>query len=468
MPCTTILVGKKASYDGSTIIARDDDGGGDIKKLIVIENQKKEYKSVISHLKIELPDNPLSYTCVPNVNKEHGMWPSAGINSANVAMTATETISSNALVLGADPYVRYKKKSRTEKEQIGGIGEEDLVAIVLPYIKSAREGVLRMAKLLKEYGTYEPNGMAFADEKEIWWLESIGGHHWIAARVKDDEYVVMPNQFGLDHFNLEDALGKKKNYMCSEDLKDFIEDNHLDLNIDGKFNPRLIFGSHSDQDHIYNTARAWYMCRYFNPRTYKWDGENADFTPISDDIPWSMKPERKISIEEVKYILSSHYQGTPYDPYNKGNDPRKKMYRVIGTSGTDDLAILQIRGYMPEKLKALEWICFSSNLFNAPIPVYTSVSRLPAYLSNVSEDISTDNFYWNSVLINALAEAHYDENIQLVERYQNIMACNGHRLINEYDQKMLIDIICQIDPNAFINVMPSQKVIGNFHERQYW
>ena len=61
MSCTTILVGCKASNDGSTMIARTDDGHFDVKKLVVMEpkQQKKKYKSVISHVEIELPDKPL-------------------------------------------------------------------------------------------------------------------------------------------------------------------------------------------------------------------------------------------------------------------------------------------------------------------------------------------------------------------------------------------------------------------------
>ena len=59
MACTTILVGKKASYDGSTMIARNDDGHYDVKKLITVlpKDQPRRYKSVISHLEIDLPDN---------------------------------------------------------------------------------------------------------------------------------------------------------------------------------------------------------------------------------------------------------------------------------------------------------------------------------------------------------------------------------------------------------------------------
>ena len=440
MPCTTILVGKKASYDGSTMIARNDDGFYDVKKLVVIspKEQKKKYKSVIGQVEIDLPDNPLSYTACPTVGGNRGIWAAAGINEANVGMTATETITSNALVMGADPLLRPNLiRKKGEKAKPCGIGEEDFVVLVLPYIRTAREGVVRLGELLEKYGTYEMNGIAFNDENEIWWLETIGGHHWIARRVKDEEYVIMPNQFGIDYFDLDDAFGKQKEFMCSKDLREFVKDNHLDLNQDGTFNPRRVFGSHSDSDHVYNTPRAWFMGRYFNPTQYKWDGENADFTPESDNIPWSFVPEFKITAEDVKYILSSYYQGTKYNPYSGVDYPEKGMYRSIGIARTGMMSINQIRGYMPDKLKGIEWICFGSNAFNTVLPIYTSTDKVPKYLSETTLEVSTESFYWGSRLIGALADPHFGQTIQMVERYQKTTAAQAHQIINEYDKKMI-------------------------------
>lgn len=313
MACTTILVGKKASYDGSTMIARNDDspsGRFTPKKYVVVhpDEQPRKYISVLSHVEIDLPDNPMRYTAVPNALEGDGIWAASGVNEANVAMTATETITSNPRVLGADPLVVYQPASDGQEEVKGGIGEEDIVCLVLPYIRSAREGVKRLGSLLEQYGTYEMNGIAFQDADEIWWLETIGGHHWMARKVPDDVYVIMPNQLGIDQFNLEDAFSEQKEYMCSADLKDFIEKYHLNLAMDGVLNPRDAFGSHDDSDHVYNTPRAWYMGRCLNPRTWRWDGPAADFTPYSDNIPWCMVPERKVTVEDVKYVLSSHFQ----------------------------------------------------------------------------------------------------------------------------------------------------------------
>jgi dipeptidase len=169
MACTTILVGKNASNDRSTMIARTDDGHFDVKKLIVVnpDKQPRKYKSVISHVEIQLPDNPMRYTACPSVDRKNGIWAATGINAANVGMTATETITSNPRVLAADPLVEYHEARGRAKAVPGGIGEEDIVVLVLPYIHSAREGVERLGELLERYGTYESNGIAFNDEDEI-------------------------------------------------------------------------------------------------------------------------------------------------------------------------------------------------------------------------------------------------------------------------------------------------------------
>ena len=438
MACTTVLVGKKASNDGSAMIARTDDGHFDIKKMIVVPpaKQPKKYKGVASHLEIILPENPMRYTACPNVDPKEGVWPATGINEANVGMTATETITSNPRVLAADPLVVYQDAHDGEKKVIGGIGEEDMVLLVLPYIHSAREGVLRLASLLEQYGTYESNGIAFNDENEIWWLETIGGHHWMARKVPDDVVVINPNQFGMDAFDFDDAFGAQEAHLCSADLRTFSEENHLDLNQNGKNNTRDIFGSHRDMDHIYNTPRAWFMGRYLTPYSHRWDGENAEFTPESDNIPWALVPDRKIAVEDVRYLLSGHYQGTPYNPYTSHDTGLRGTYRSIGINRTGVTSICQIRSNVPDPIKGLEWICFGSTTFSGWIPVYTNVPQLPEYLRTVKMTPSTENLYWSSRLIGAMADKSFASTMQDIERYQDGLAVRGRQIVLKYDRMM--------------------------------
>ena len=439
MSCTTVLVGKNATNDHSTMISRTDDGFFDVKKLVVVEPEKqpKKYKSVISHLEIDLPENPMRYTACPSVDPKNGIWAATGINAAGVGMTATETITSNPRVLAADPLVTYQKaKTRREKDVPGGIGEEDIVVLVLPYIRSAREGVLRLASLLEQYGTYESNGIAFNDAEEVWWLETIGGHHWMAKRVPDDVCVLMPNQFGMDSFDFADAFGAKTAHLCSADLREFISANHLDCNQNGLCNPRDIFGSHGDNDHIYNTPRAWYMGRYLAPFSHRWEGPDAEYGPESDNLPWCIVPDRKVTIEDVRYLLSAHFQGTPYDPYTSRDTGMRGMYRSIGINRTGVTSICQIRGDLPAEIRGLEWVCFGSTAFSAFLPVYPGVPSMPAYLSGVTTDVSTENFYWASRLIGAMADHDYASCVQQIERYQNAVLTKGRQIVLEYDKRM--------------------------------
>lgn len=495
MACTTILVGKDASYDGSTIVARNEDSPGgqfEPKRMQVVlpKDQPRVYTSVESHLTIELPEEPMRYTSVPDAIEGHGVWAAAGFNELNVGMSATETITSNERVLGADPLVVYTPASGVEGEEgyvpacPGGLGEEDFVTLVLPYIKSAREGVERLGALLEKYGTYEMNGIAFSDVDEIWWLETVGGHHWIAKRVPDDMYVTMPNQLGIDWFDLGDAEGEQLEHMASPDLRAWMADNHLDLTLRGEytffsedeyeliedgdddyiedldedldddgsdgddledvfvldagrfediFNPREAFGSRSDSDHVYNTPRAWYMQRFLNPHDV-WEGPFADYTPESDDIPWARVPERKVTIEDVKYVLSAHYQGTPYDPYGKHGTPEtRSLYRPIGINRNGQLAVLQVRPYVDEDHRAIQWMAFGSNPFNALVPFYANVDTLPEYLCNTASTVTTDSFYWSNRLIAALADARFRDNAAHIERYQEKVGARGHQMLRETD-----------------------------------
>ena len=461
MACTTILIGKRASYDGSTIIARNEDspnGKFEPKRLTVVHpaDQPRIYTSVASHVTVELPEDPMRYSAVPDAVPGHGIWAAAGINEANVAMTATETITGNERVLGADPLVEYAAARGVEDEQgyepehVGGLGEEDFVTLVLPYIHSAREGVERLGALLTEYGTYEMNGIAFSDADEIWWLETVGGHHWIAKRVPDDAYVTMPNQLGIDAFDLADAEGPRANHMASADLRTWMASNHLDLTLAGggsvgfsaeegaravsdSFNPRDAFGSHSDSDHVYNTPRAWFMQRCLNPGD-RWDGPGARYRPESDDIPWSRVPERKLTVEDVKYVLSAHYQGTPFDPYGwQGTPASRGAYRPIGINRNGQLAVLQLRGGVPASHRGVQWMAFGSNPFNALVPFYTNVDALPSYLGNTTPRVTSESFYWANRLIAALADARFHDSAAAVEAYQEKMGALGHKMLRETD-----------------------------------
>ena len=410
--CTTILVGKKASIDGSTMISRNDDGHEalDPQRFVVVEpsDQPRHYQSVISHVQVDLPDDPMRYTSIPNSILTNGIWPAAGINSENIAMSATETITTNSRILGIDPYVE------------GGLGEEDLVTLVLPYIHSAKDGVKRLGALLEQYGTYEPNGIAFADNDSVWWLETIGGHHWAAKRIPDDAYVVAPNRMNIDDFDFD-----ADDTLSSADLKNLIAKYHLNPDFD-KYNLRHIFGSASIKDTVYNNPRAWYGQKYFNPE--------IEHDPMEQDLPFICHANRKISIEDVKFVLSSHFENTKYDPYGTSSEDDKTLFRPIGINRNHDVHILQIRNNVPKELAGIHWLAYGANTFNTVVPFYANVENTPAVYKNATGTFDMNNMYWLSCTTALLGDTNYDLYVDLRNTFELEAMGAYHKIQNDTDE----------------------------------
>ena len=148
-----------------------------------------------------------------------------------------------------------------------------------------------------------------------------------------------------------------------------------------------------------------------------------------------MVPEKKITVEDVKYVLSSHFQGTPYDPYAKHSDPvYRNKYRAIGINRTDLLSLIQIRPYMPEEFQVIQWVAFASNPFNVLVPFYPQVSKTPEYMANTTAEVSTENFYWASRMIAAMADAAYE--IQKEEQRKTIEVTTANADIAKQEREI--------------------------------
>ncbi|ORN38591.1 Dipeptidase [Lentilactobacillus parabuchneri] len=349
---------------------------------------------------------------MPDAVPGKGVWGEAGINAHNVAMSATETITTNSRVMGADPF------------EPNGLGEEDLLTITLPYIDSAKQGVQRVGELLEKYGTYESNGIIFSDVNEIWYMETAGGHHWVAQRIPDDAYVIAPNQTGIQEIDFDDP----DSFMYSKDLRKFARDNHL--NLTNHFNFRKIFGSDTQLDRHYNTPRAWYGQRYFDPESVK------DKSPMSNDLPFICHANRKITIEDIKFVLSSHYEDTPYDPFAPGADYKTVPYRPIGINRNQQLSILQLRPNMPSAYSAIQWITFASNPFNVLTPFYTNVINTPDCYRDTTETLDSHNAYWANRLISLIAADHYQALMADIEDYQLKEMGYAHERIAQVDKRI--------------------------------
>ena len=124
------------------------------------------------------------------------------------------------------------------------------------------------------------------------------------------------------------------------------------------------------------------------------------------------KPYRKVTIEDVKYVLSNHYQDTIYDPYGpEGDHVSQRTFRTIGINRTSQTAILQLRPNKPQETTGIQWISYGSMPYNTAVPFFTQVDTTPDYFANTTAKVTTDSFYWANRIIAGLADPHYAHHV---------------------------------------------------------
>ena len=418
--CTTVLVGKKASVDGSVMIARNEDFHEAISvKLFTLEPasevQNRIYHSRNTGVRVALPDKALRCTSVPQafplLKDAVGEYGEAGINEKNVAVSSTESVYGNPRVLAFDPLVPE------------GIGEDAINSIVAPFISSAREGVAFLGKLIAQYGSAEGNGILFADTEEAWYMEIPCGHYWVAQRIPDDCYAIAPNQVSIEHIDFSNP----NDFMWAEGIAAFVDTYKLNPDREG-FNFRHIFGTSTEKDRVYNTPRAWFAQKYLNPE--------IEQSPISNDIPFIRKANRLISVEDVQYILSSHYNETVYDPIGTaGSEYEKTRFRSISLSRTAESHILQLRPDTAAGVAGIQWLAFGTTAFTPYVPFFTNINDTPKIYKKRTSSVSLDNAYWLFKILGFFTESRYTAFRDSNTTYLRDIQSYAFRRIHEITEK---------------------------------
>ena len=413
--CTSILVGKKASLDGATYISRNEDRLVAIhpKRFLVqpaVTGRKEVYTSPYNGLTVPLPEKGYRYTSTPNGDESDGPNEEDGFNEKNVGESATESVYANERVLAYDPFIK------------SGLAEDSMTTLVLPFIDSARDGVRYLGELVKKYGSAEGNGVQFNDAAEVWYMEIVTGHQWVAVRIPDDCYAVAANQIAIEEIDFNDP----DNYMCADGIQEFVANNQLNPDAD-RWNFRHIFGTNTEKDHHYNTPRVWFAQRYLNPE--------IEQDPESPELPFIRKASRKISVEDIQYILKSHYNETKYDPLGHGSEHDKKTYRAISLSRTANSHILQMRDSKTNGAAGVQWISFGVPSFCPHVPFFTNANDTDESYRNLPKTMSLDSAYWLYEALAMVVEAHYAEFIQADLDYQKELAQWARIKIREVDQR---------------------------------
>ena len=434
--CTSIIIGKKASIDGSIMIGRNEDSKAAWPKNYVIHPQinhdtSQTFKSTANKFEMPLPQLAYKYSATPEWTLDEGLFEEDGINEFNVAMSATESAYTNETVLAADPLV------------VDGIGEEAMITVVLPYVKTAKEAVSRLGDIIEKYGTCETNGILFADDNEAWYMETGGGHQWVAQRIPDDSYAVISNQLAIQTIDFADS----DNFMWSSNIIKFVSENHLNPRNDGAFNFREIFGTDTLQDQYYNYPRVWYGLKMFSPE--------LEFSPTSNNMPFINRANRKLSINDAQDYLASHYQGTVYDPIGTGSLADKKRYRPISLAKTQEAHILQLRPNMTKDAVGIQWLAMGVAAQSVFVPFYAGATKTPETYHDAHPQYNPEDAYWVYKHVGVLVDPHYPELGALLQDYRANLRQQLGSNVRKADQQI------QTQPVADVSALLTETNLQN-------
>ncbi|MFR0600885.1 C69 family dipeptidase [Lactobacillus equicursoris] len=408
--CTSILIGKKATIDGSVIIGRNEDSRTAWPKHLAfhqrVETEGNVFKSHGNKFSLDLPKTAYAYSSTPEWTKKYGVFEEDGINEYRVAMSATESAYANERILAIDPF-----------ETETGILEEAMVTVVLPYVKTAQEGVKLLGKIVEEKGAAEANGILFGDKDEAWYMEIGSGHHWVARRIPDDSYTVVANQLSIQEIDFNDPA----NFLYSQGLEAFVYDHRL-WPKDAPFIWRDIFGTRSESDLHYNTPRVWYGQKLLTP--------SVSQEPQSFDLPFLQKADRPLTVQDAQTVLASHYSDTDYDLTNPKN-AGQATFRPIGVATTQESHLLQVRG---EDL--YHWLAMGVTAQSVYIPFFPQGSKTPYMWGNGKVDYSPNSAYWIFKLAGVLVDRDWNKYGKDLSTAQTEAKEKVTRLRYEYDQKL--------------------------------
>lgn len=367
--CTAIYIGKDASADGTTLIAKSNDYG-DVWANYVnltprVENAPGRTMPIDNAGTVftEIPATTYRYTSTPFMDSatayNHlGSDATVCANEYGVVMIMSITAFSNEKALGSDPLIE------------NGLSEFTAVDLVTCQSATAREAVEVLFSIIDEYGSSEVNIAIIADQTEAWYVEMYNGHQYAAVKLPADAACFFGNEFSLEY------LSDYEECIVSEGLESRAVDGGFAVY--GENNELNLLATYSGQDVVtnYSHLRTWMGHKLLSPSSYGGFG-------INDVYPLCFNPENKVSLRDVMELIRNRFEGTEYSPDETG----RTDIRVIGTDTALSVHIAQIRHDLPADIGVVTWESAGPALYGVFIPVSNGVTEIAApYNRNQSTD----------------------------------------------------------------------------------
>jgi len=377
--CSSLAAGINATVDGSVLFGHNEDDSKCPTLMFLVESKSHGPGEVIEMWDITLPDGTKG--TIPQVEGETWayLWsymPGFRFSDSYLNEWGVSIASDNC------------SRSREDKPELTpGIGYW-LRRLVAERAMTAREGVEIMGWAVEEFG-YDSSGRTYivADPKEAWLFAAVNGKHWCAQRVPDDHVAFIPNYYTIRQVNLEDT----DNFLACEDLIEYAKKRGwYHPKKDGPFDFAKVYNTESTQLSLGNKLRHWGALRLLTGEEY----------PDMNDLPFSVKPNRSLSVQDIIEVLRCHYEGTDWewDPdyppceYRPGRwihnlhphsyalfveDNPCQSIRPICAGSTQESFVMQLRSFMPSVIGNVYWRAQCRPCESVFVPWYAGILEVP-------------------------------------------------------------------------------------------
>jgi len=415
--CTILGIGRKAMADGTTVITHNDDSSvADFPLRIVPAADWPEgaKRKVIANAHTREGGNVLGET--PQVKHTYRYFMSrySFMNEKGVAIAESTFSIDTSTDLG-------KKVKDVMWTKGDGIADCWLLQdVALERASTAREAVQVMGKLVEEFGFLTETGgggetMTITDGTETWVAEFYGKDIWAAVRIPEDHVFVAANRARIGEINLAD----KANILAAPKIVSFaVEQGWFDPKAGTPFKVNKIYAPDVP---VTSSRREW--------RVFDLIAPSLRLPATLEDYPFSVTPDKPLTLEDVRKIQADYYEGTPYDmtkgpaagpwgdPFRYVNRGGKGSFeRSINVQRTYYLHIGQVNASLPEPMRGTSWFAYGGPATSYLTPIWPIMNDLPAFLGRGDRygAFDRDSAFWTNIYVQQMAELRFNEAIKHV------------------------------------------------------
>jgi len=445
--CTTIVVGKDACVDGCPMIGYCCDGARYDTRVIKVPAKQHELGEM-RPLYSKPPEN-IRYPRIVDPERSPGYAPIEGQKYTKPVAYIPEVeytngyfelvmpmLNDNRLAMGECTCGVRTRKTGGDRED-APFENRNLARIAMERCSTARDAIKVMGEMAEKY-SYNEDGetITIIDTEEAWVFDVLctpsgKGAIWVAQRVPDDEVAVCANRFTIREID----LGNPDYFMASDNISKIAKAQGWWDPAEGPFDFARAYNRPRSSIPYGNLRRRWRVHDVLAP--------SQNYSPWIEDqytkeYPFSFKPDKKVSVQDIMFLYRDHYEGTEFDltkglaagPFGSPNrcsggtrqgDEKVEgsWERAIGVNRVSHHIVVQSRGWLPAPIGGICWFAHDTAATSCYVPFYAGITKMPEpYTIGSLTNFTRDSSWWAFDFVGNWADLKYSYMIKDINEAQ--------------------------------------------------